>query len=571
MINISTTIYLKMMELGSKKVAEQFEYINELNVFPVPDGDTGTNMMMTIGNSYDQLSKQPGVSLNEFAKMFSRTLLMNARGNSGVIFTQIFRGFFAPIIADPEKTSIELSDMVICFKSAKVSAYSAVSNPIEGTMLTIIRVISEWLDENHAKYDSMFDLFQEIMNVGNKAVEDTTEMLPQLKEANLIDSGAFGLMLYIEGMYDVLSELDTQTDKSIPKQKIVRVAKKSPKTKRITYIDTLQRQEVSEEGFGYCCEFICQLNYILYADQEKKQTLDIDVLEKELLSIGNSLVKIIDDDLVKIHLHTFWPYKLFEIGQKYGEFLKIKVENMTQQYLSNHPEESIEEIFKKNKLTSKTKILITTPSNKLGRFFKKEFSISSFINTDQTGNPSIIDFTNKIRELKTNSLIIITDDVNIIMAAEQAIKLQDKKYNIILIKAHNPMEVLWSLFSYNPELNLLENKKLMTRGIESSKTGAISISSKSLKTNGVTIYKGDFIAIIKKDIVYSDQELIEVVKRLIKKLSAWRKSDFVNIIYGKDVNLNQIDIIQKFVNEQLNMKCKIIDGGQSIYHLYIGI
>ena len=570
MNSINTPLFLRMLEKGSKNIADNFGYINDLNVFPVPDGDTGTNMMLTVGNSYDELSDKKSLPLNDFAKLFSRTLLMNARGNSGVIFTQIFRGFFSTIISDPEKLTIEIADVITCFKTAKESAYSAVTNPVEGTMLTIVRVISEKLSSLNKVPNSIGELFSYIVEVGNKTVQETTEMLPQLKEANVIDSGAYGLMLFIEGMFEVLNNASSNAkefQKEI-KEELKIKAKKG--TKRITYIDNLQRQEISEEGFGYCCEFICQIDYQLFADQDKKNKLIPESFEKELLRIGDSLVKIIDDNLIKVHIHTFWPYKLLEIGQKYGEFLKVKIENMTQQYLDNNPDQTAEEIFNKNKLTNKTRILITVPSNKLGKFFKKEFAVYDYIDTDSIGNPSIIHFTNKIHDLKAKNIIVIIDDVNIFMAAEQAVKLQTRS-NIVLVRATNPMQVLSALFVFDADLDVFKNKKIMDRAIENSRTGAISISSKSLKTNGITIYKGDNIAIINKNIIYADIDVIEVVKKLIKKLSAWRKSDTINIIYGKDVSMNHIAIIEKHINENLNMKCKFIDGKQSIYNYYIGI
>lgn len=572
MNNINTPLFLKMLEKGSQNIADNFAYINDLNVFPVPDGDTGTNMMLTVGNSYQELATKSALSLNDFAKLFSRTLLMNARGNSGVIFTQIFRGFFSTIIADPEKIAIEIDDIITCFRTAKEYAYSSVTNPIEGTMLTIVRVISESLDELETIPKLIGDLFTYIVEIGQKTVQETTEMLPQLKEANVIDSGAYGLMLFIEGMSEILNNIKSSNAKEFQKdiKEGFSKIKASKGTKRITYIDNVQRQEVSEEGFGYCCEFICQIDYQLFDDQDKKQELIPESFEKELLRIGSSLVKIIDDNLVKVHIHTFYPYKFLQIGQKYGEFLKIKIDNMTQQYLDNHPGETPEEIFHKNKLSNNTKILITTPSNKLGKFFKKEFPINNYIDTELVGNPSIIHFTNEIHNLKSKNIILITDDVNIIMAAEQAIKLQTRS-NIVLIKATNPMQVLVALFVFDAKLDVFKNKKIMDRAIENSRTGAISISTKSLKTNGITVYKDDYIAIINKNIIYSSNDTIEVVKKLIKKLSAWRKTDTINIIYGKDASMNHISIIEKYINENLNMKCKIIDGKQSVYEYYIGL
>ncbi len=565
MNSINTSTLLRMIEFGARKISDNFEYINELNVFPVPDGDTGINMKISITGAYEAIKDCGGDPLFEFTKKFSRQLLMNARGNSGVIFSQIFRGFFDPIKED--QTEIPLSQLPECFVAAKERSYKSVGSPIEGTILTLIRMLSEEITANIGQYKTIEDLFKYIDTRAFEIVELTPTMLVNLKEAGVVDSGAYGLATFLQGMCESLDgSVKDDTEKATRK-----IQKKVTQTKKISFIDNPERQDVSEEGFGYCCEFICELNYKLFPEQIKKSNFVFKSFENELLSIGNSLVLVQDENLIKVHLHTFTPCKLLEIGQKYGEFIKVKVENMTEQFFEKNSHVPRNELLKQMKLTDKTKIIVTAPSNKFGKFLKSELGVSTFINVGKTGNPSVIDFVNKIDEVKSKNIIIIVDDSNIILSAEEAIKLKSNNINFLLLKARNPLELMSILMSIDSETDFKNNLKIATKALSTTKTCSFSTSIKTLKTKrGVHVQKGHHIGIVNGEIMVSSDNFIQTVYDTLKLIVGKERPKIFYLLQGKDTNDNDINKIEKYINENYGIKCKKINGDQKTYGLYVG-
>ncbi len=565
MNSINTRTLLKMIEFGAKKISDNFEYINELNVFPVPDGDTGINMKISITGAYEAIKEFGDEPLFDFTKKFSRQLLMNARGNSGVIFSQIFRGFFDPVKED--QTEIPLSQLPECFVAAKERSYKSVGSPIEGTILTLIRMLSEEITANIHEYKTIEELFKFIDKRAFEIVELTPTMLVNLKEAGVVDSGAYGLATFLQGMYESLDESSNSETEKVTRK----IQKKVTQTKKISFIDNPERQDVSEEGFGYCCEFICELNYKLFPEQIKKSNFVFKSFENELLAIGNSLVLVQDENLIKVHLHTFTPCKLLEIGQKYGEFIKVKIENMTEQFFEKNSDVPRNELLKQMKLTDKTKIIVTAPSNKFGKFLKSELGVSSFINVGKTGNPSVVDFINKIDEVKSKNIIIVVDDSNIILSAEEAIKIKSNNVNFLLLKAKNPLELMSVLMSIDAETDFKTTYKVATRALASTKTCSFSTSIKTLKTKkGVHVQKGHHIGIVNGEITVSTDNFIQTVYDTLKLIVGKERPKIFYLLQGKDTNDNDINKIEKYINENYGIKCKKINGDQKTYGLYVG-
>ncbi|MGL4647496.1 MAG: DAK2 domain-containing protein [Mycoplasmoidaceae bacterium] len=565
MNKINTALLIKMIESGAKKISDNFEYINDLNVFPVPDGDTGTNMKISIMGAYEAIKKYDSKDLYGFSRLFCRQLLLNARGNSGVIFSQIIRGFFEDVKEGQEE--IDVKDFPNYLLNAKNKSYSSVTSPVEGTILTVVRVLSEKIPNEINKLKTLTDLFKYLVEETKNIVEDTPNLLPSLKEAGVVDSGAYGLLCFFEGMLEGIDGSYVSTISSDQKiQKTILL-----KSKKISYIDNLERQAISEEGFGYCSEFICKLDYKLFPEQNKKQPFDKDKIEADLLKIGDSLVLVVDEDIVKVHMHTYYPNLLLHIGLAYGEFLKIKIENMTEQFLEKYSDKSPEEIFKKFKLTNKIQVICTVPSAKIGKFFKSEFLINTFINTSITGNPSITDFNNKINEVRSKNIIIIIDDSNIFLSAEQAVKLNNSKFNIVLIKASNIIESMVALMSFDEKQDLRTNMKALEKAIKYSKSLLVSTSTKTLKTKaGLNVNKDDYIGIIDKEIRTSSDDLITATNDAIKLLVGRSKPPIIYLMYGSETNDNQVSKVQKYINEKIGAKCKLIDGKQKVYQFYIG-
>ncbi|MDE5553123.1 MAG: DAK2 domain-containing protein [Malacoplasma sp.] len=570
MKSIDAITLIKMFENGCKLISDNCDYINELNVFPVPDGDTGTNMKITSTSALDatklKLSNNP--SVYEIGAVFCRQLLMNARGNSGVIFSQIIRGFFEPIQESDKTLDVDL--MIKCFVSGKNKAYKSISNPVEGTILTVIRIVSEHIV--NSKYSSIEDLLKNVLKIALDALGQTPEFLPSLKEAKVVDSGGYGLCKFLEGMYTHIAKDkgDIQEDNEIKtaEQKISNISFSS----KNTFIQTPDKYDVSEEGFGYCCEFIIQTDFKVSETQSKKIKWNKSEFEKELLSFGDSLVLVHDKEIIKVHMHSFEPYKFLRTGQKYGEFLKIKIDNMTLQFLENHPEITPKDLFKKFKLSDDIKIIATVPSKKVAEYYKNEFNISNTIITEMIGNPSTSDIMNQISAAHSKNIIIITDDSNIILSAEQAVELSGYKINVSVCRGKNLMESFVACMAFNPSLSLKENQKLMDKQIKKVSTGLISSSVKTAKFGSVFVEKNDVIGILDKKIVLAEKKSEFAIISLINKLKQKvKKPSIVYLIYGEGIPIREVRNIEKYVNENFGIKCKIIEGKQKLYQYYVGM
>lgn len=570
MKTIDSKKFLDMFGAGCQQITDSCDYINELNVFPVPDGDTGTNLKITTNSAYESTLQKisDNSTFVEITSILSRQLLMNARGNSGVIFSQIFRGFFDSIKEENNKLDCDL--LKKCLISAKERAYRSITNPIEGTILTIIRVISEEMQNKNI--DDIEHFFKEVVSVGFDILKKTPDMLISLKEAKVVDSGGYGLCKFFEGMYLCVSG-SLVTDKSNEKlKKDESDIKDITINSKNTFINNQSRSEISEEGFGYCCEFIIQQNFVTYDGQKEKEKFNKNSFEKELLAFGDSLIVVTDDDIIKVHMHALEPYKVLLVGQKYGEFLKIKVENMTQQYLDTHPEINPKDIFKTTKLIDDVKLVVTLPSQKISEYYLEELNIENSIITEDTGNPSTNDILNSIKDTKSKNVIVVTDDSNIILSAEQTVELLKNKVNVSIVKGKNLMESMLACLNFNTSWSIYENEKQMNKVVKKSITGLISKSVKTAKFNDVMVQKGDNIGILDKKIVLSDKSTESAAISLIKKMKAKiRKPEMVYLIYGQGISLREVRNIEKFVNENYGIKIKAVSGNQKLYQYYIGI
>ena len=527
-------------------------------------------MKITAVSAVENLKKQisPESSLYDVGKIFCRQLLMNARGNSGVIFSQIIRGFFQPVQENTENLSIEL--ILKCFIAAKEKAYKSISNPVEGTILTIIREISEQLKEEK----DVETLFKNALKIGLDALKKTPDILPSLKEAKVVDSGGYGLCKFIEGMYNCLIDISGKSENidnaEIEQQK--ESVDQISVTSKNTFIQGQTRNDIVEEGFGYCCEFIIQKDFITHEKQPEKLKFNLKKFEKELMLVGDSLVTVDDNDIVKVHIHSILPWMVFEIGQKYGEFLKIKAENMTLQYLENHPDISPEDLFSKFSLTDEPKIVATCPSRKIAEYLKTEFGIENVIITEETGNPSTNEIINQINKTKSKNILVLTDDSNIILSAEQAADFSKNRCEVIVLKSKNIVDVISACLVYNADKLISENIRAMNRAIRKQDTALLSTSVKTSKFNGVHVEKGDYIGIYDKKIILSEKNREMAVKNLIRKLiEKNKKAKTLYVIYGNGITIREIRNIEKFANENFGIKCKLIDGGQKLYQYYIGI
>lgn len=568
MKSISVDQLKKMFINGANKIANNFAYINELNVFPVPDGDTGTNMKITVTSAANDIALIDTNDLSVLGKSFSRSLLMNARGNSGVIFSQIMKGFVSTFQENQKELNVE--DLILSFVKAKEIAYKAVANPVEGTILTVIRCISEDLtNAGSDKFENIDSLFKFVIERGNIALDSTPELLEELKRVGVVDSGGYGLMQFLTGMSDALSKRD---NKLVEKTKAL--ADEEIKQKINMSFD----EHDNEGGFGYCSEIILKIGARIDPADKEKKPFNFSKFKSDLEQMGDSLVCVQDEDLVKVHLHTFKPGEFLNYAQQYGEFLKTKFENMTEQYYERIGYKGVNLVKanpankKKIILEDKIEIIVTCPSAKIKKILNTEYGIDYLMNTEKNGNPSIQDILLEVQKTKANKILFITDDTNIVLAANQAKEIIRDEIDFRVIKGSNIFEALIAAIEFNSSVSIDMNEKTMNNAIADSLTAMISVAIKDVDYKHISIHKNDYIGIINKKIEVADVDELIVLKScvdlLIKKSN---NPDVLMLFHGSKVSKKTLSELEKYVEKKYNLICNFSEGGQKVYTYLLSI
>ncbi len=565
--SIDKKLLKKIFEYGSLMIESEYEYINELNVFPVPDGDTGTNMKITTTKAYEEIANIDFSNIYELAKSFSRALLMNARGNSGVILSQIIKGFVSSL--KPNQDSLNIMDFKIAFSNAKRIAYESVSNPVEGTILTVIRMTSESVMNND--FNSLNQLINFAFDESQKALKLTPTLLPQLKTVGVVDSGGYGLVKFIEGMKKAIN--NEPLPKNISKGLQINNVNKNIAKSLMGHFD-------AEEGFGYCSEIILKLGAKIEPSDSDKKNFDIKKFKKDLLKIGESLVLIADEDIVKTHIHTKTPQKLLELGQKYGEFVKIKIENMTEQFYERLSKADGIEILDDNKfvqqaaskkLSNKIQVIHTTSNRKIANILKDEYGFKNIL-VCQKGNPSIQEIIEIIDKVSSSKIIFITDDTNIVLAAKQAASTVKGKIDMRIIPASNIAESLIASLEFDPIVDLDTNEKKINKALKESTTGLLSRSVKDVTYPHIQINKNDYIGIVNKKIIVSSDDEFNAICQLCDSLIKKIKNPDVAILFkGEKADNKIIEQLEEYLLLKYEIVCDVKESSQQIYNYIIAI
>lgn len=579
MINLQQ--FIKMINGGAKILDIEYDYINDLNVFPVPDGDTGLNMRTTVNGAIEVVNSTNITNFKQLADVFARGLLMNARGNSGVIFSQIIRGFVCNFNDSIEELDVEI--LKKSFSSAKDKAYSAVANPVEGTILTVIRCMSEAVNDND-KIESPEELFNIAVVAGDDALSKTPDMLEELKEVGVVDSGGYGLMCFFKGMNAVLQ--DNLPELIAKAQEHACDSSVKLDADSFNFFDTAR----DEDGFGYCSEVIIKLGANINPNLETKKTpFNLELFKKELSRIGDSLVCVQDGDLVKVHVHTMKPYRLLQIGQKYGEFEKVKFENMTNQYFekqdkflnapeqnktiaNNETKELVSTAAKPKKLKNGISIVATVPTKKIAKLYKNDYGVSNVILTEDNGAPSIQTFIDKLYKAEYNNAFIVTDDSNLVLSATEASTLIKKDINVAVIPAKNIFESLVVITSFDKDASFKTNYRDMNKALRKTISAVISTSIKDVDYSHIKVKVGDKIGIVDKKIVVSNSNELKTLKQTLDILMKNKKGlDICYLVYGANASLSTIRQFEKYASEQYGLYCEIQNGGQKVYDYYLGL
>ncbi len=555
MNKLNVSQFKEMIRSGCANLENHAAEINTLNVFPVPDGDTGTNMSMTFSNGYQEAMKCSSDSISDVAKAFSRGLLMGARGNSGVITSQIFRGFYQHIEG---KAEIETADVSQAFENGARVAYKAILKPVEGTILTVIREASWYA--NHDFETEPFELetyFDKLCQYSAESLERTPEYLPVLKEVGVVDSGGAGLLKILEGFKAYID--GHPFDFSQEKEEI----------------ETNPALMLDNEEFGYCTEFIVRL------DENIVNTFDEKILKKKLTDMGGeSLVVVKDEDLVKVHVHTLKPGDALNIGQRYGEFIKLKIENMQEQHssiiakASTEPKKPKQEeekpVEKVKKDPQKYGIVAVAAGEGVTKLFY-DLGADVVVSGGQTMNPSTEDFVKVVNELDhCENIFIFPNNSNIILAAKQTQSvLSDRK--IYVMETKSVQAGLSAVGMFNKQGEVDEVISDLQDVIDNVDASSVTYAIKDTVYEGVEVKEGDFIAIAHKGIIASGKDRKKVVFKLLDKLFENDEKELITLIVGEDKDDEEVSEIEKYISEHSDLECEVIDGGQPVYSYLIGL
>ena len=529
---------------GCQSLINDIDRINALNVFPVPDGDTGTNMRMTIEGGVKAILAIDTNSIGEMSKKLSRAMTMSARGNSGVILSQFFKGLSLGLEG---KDAVNAEELAIAFDCGVKQAYKVVQKPTEGTMLTVMREATEVANKNSATFESIEDFFACFIKEAHASLDRTPELLPVLKEAGVIDSGGAGYNRIIEGM---IAALDGNI--LVEQEKYEQEAKAS--------MGHFDADSVLE--FGYCTEFILQLQNA----KVNIETFDISVIVNFLETLGDSIVAFKDEDIVKVHVHTFTPGKVIDFCQQFGEYVTFKMENMSVQHseLSDTHEDPKRE-------HKKYAVVAVSSGEGISNAFKA-MGCDEIVSGGQTMNPSSEDFINAFKKLDAENIIVFPNNGNIIMAARQAAENYEEA-NVVVIPTKSIAEcysALTMLDFSSDDLDTIVEEFQST--IDNVTTASVTYSIRDSFIDDVEIKKDDYMAIIGKKIVAANPSKIEVVKQLFTKVEDIRWKEVVTLIYGIDVTEEEKEEVVEYLNAAYpDLEIGELDGKQDIYSFIISI
>ena len=549
----------KLVINGSIRLKNNLDRINELNVFPVPDGDTGSNMSATMQAGAKSIATSEETSIGAIAKTLARGMLMGARGNSGVILSQLFSGFANGLKGIDEADAVQFSKAL---RQGVEQAYNAVINPVEGTMLTVSKEGADVaLAYSHSK-TTFEDLFVKYIEELNASLERTPDLLPILKEVGVIDSGGAGYIEVVLGMADALNgkiyaDASTQAQPTVTDHKPVHAMN----------MDSFK----DAADFGYCTEFIMQIEKV----DEFNQKDFIDMISP----LGDSLVVVQDDNILKVHIHTKTPGDALNLGQRFGFFINMKIENMTVQHTEvvMHQPTSTEEpcdcghehmIGKAPRVNKKYAIIAVVNGDGLKDTFI-EMGCDFIIDGGQTMNPSVEDFVKACENIQAENIIIIPNNKNVLLSAETAAKvIENRKVFVLTAKTIPQGYAALTMFdaTQDPETNI----KDMLRHINNVKTGEITYAIRESVNNGVKICKDDFMGIFNGEIVCSVKNRIEAAKQLLKSMVD-KFSEIVTIMFGSDVEEDEVNEIVEEVASEFPVEVEIINGGQDIYSYIISV
>ena len=538
METINGIMLKQMLESGMNHLSNRASEIDALNVFPVPDGDTGTNMSLTFSAGVKDALKVESGSVSEIMKVLSKGLLMGARGNSGVITSQIFRGIYQGVEGLDSINGTQLAKALV--NGSRV-AYRAVMRPVEGTILTVVREAADYTYAfaMEAEDISCEQVLEKMLVEAKESLQRTPELLPVLAEVGVVDSGGAGLCTIFEGFLAAL--------------------KGKPYGREEASAAKVEKAGAAMEGeeYGFCTEFIIRLS------KHGALNFDENSMREELATIGNSIVCVRDDDIVKVHVHTLEPAKAVRMGRRHGTFLKLKAENMQEQHdnLIAQEEAPVQE--------RKPYAIITVAAGEGLKNMFLDLRADHVISGGQTMNPSTEDFVEAIGKLNAEHIFILPNNSNIIMAAQQAASVCDGE-NVHVIPSKSIPRGLCACIMFNPDVDFETNRSEMSDAITMVKTGQVTYAIKDTVYEGMEIKAGEFMGIMEKEIVTSVPDKLEACRTLIDHMID-EESEIVTLIYGEGTNQEEADTIAQYIEDKYDVEVEVNNGEQPVYSFIVSV
>lgn len=554
-----------MVQAASQKLNQRAEFINSLNVFPVPDGDTGTNMSLSMASGAKYEREETSTKVGDLASALAKGLLMGARGNSGVILSQIFRGF-SKAVADKE--SLTANDLAAALAAGAQTAYKAVMKPTEGTILTVIRKAAGAGKEAVKTTDDICEVMDAVVTAAEAALKSTPDLLPVLKQVGVVDSGGQGLTFVLEAFSDSLSGKVDESQDYVPDD-----------AEMDSMIDAAHHQSVQGQldpndiKYGYCTEIMVRIGDGKLVDHK----FDYDTFYEYLAKLGDSLLVINDDEIVKVHVHTEHPGDVMTWGQRFGALIKVKVDNMRlqQETIMEHDKEDEAQAAAEPALPSQPQvdmhgyaIISVSSGDGIGKLFK-DLGVTDIIAGGQTMNPSTADIVKAVNDSGAQQALVLPNNKNIFLAAEQAAEVADVPVKII--HSQTISQGMTAMLAFNAEADLDDNQAAMEETLSTVVSGQVTHAVRDTTIDGLEIKKDDYMGLVDGKIVITnpdrDTAALDMVKAMLDE-----DSELVTIIYGKDATKTDADHLAAKVQElDDELEIEIHEGDQPVYPFLVSV
>jgi hypothetical protein len=548
--------FAEMVIQGANHLAANAKMVDALNVFPVPDGDTGTNMNLSMSSGAKEVKNNVQEHIGKVGVALSKGLLMGARGNSGVILSQLFRGFSKAV---ETKEIISAKDFALALEAGVETAYKAVMKPVEGTILTVAKDSAKKGVQAAQNSTDIIAIMEEVLTEAKASLKRTPDLLPVLKEVGVVDSGGQGLVFVYEGFLAVLR------GEELPESPIASSMDEMVSAEHHRSVQSHMNTEDIE--FGYCTEFMVRFEQ----DKTAKHPFDEGVFRNDLSRLGDSLLVIADEDVVKVHIHSEQPGEVLSYGQRYGNLINMKIENMRQQH-SNIVGESHPALVSDRPVTSKELqeygIVTVSMGAGIADLFKS-IGAHAVIEGGQTMNPSTEDIVKAVKQVNAKKVFILPNNKNIIMAAEQAADVTEEE--IYVIPSKTVPQGLSALLAFNPSTDVAANETAMKDAMQHVKTGQITFAVRDTQIDGLEIEKDDFMGIAEGKIIVKNKDKAKVAADLLTRMID-EDSEILTIIYGEDVTAEEVKNLAQFVEEHYeDVEIEIHNGQQPLYSFIFSI